>query len=133
MLHVAWPYPYWWGEGDWLIWSDESEFPPRYHGTGTEEYYNSGWCWFDKKAISGYITQKPANVYVYSFHMNDNFQFQNNLKVAVEVWWHKDIFRSIYGSTAFWYAYPAQDANSRKTILIPRLKHNLATNEFIWK
>jgi len=52
MMHVAWPYRMWWGEGDWLIWSDESEYPPGYHGTGTEEYYNSGWCWFDRKAIS---------------------------------------------------------------------------------
>ncbi len=133
MLHVAWPYPTWWGEGDWLIWSDESGFPPRYHGTGTEEYYNSGWCWFDRKAVSGFITQKPANVYTYSFHMNDSFQFQNSAKVAVEVWWHKDIMRSIYGSTAFWYANPVQDANSQKSLLSPRLKHDLATDEFAWQ
>jgi hypothetical protein len=133
LLHVAWPYPTWWGEGDWLIWSDESGFPPHYHGTGTEEYYNSGWCWFDRKAVSGFITQKPANVYDYSFHMNDNFQFQDNLKVAVEVWWHKDIMRSIYGSTAFWYAYPVQDANSRKDLISPRLKHDLETDEFRWE
>ncbi len=133
LLHVAWPYPTWWGEGDWLIWSDESGFPPGYHGTGTEEYYNSGWCWFDNKAVSGYITQKPANVFVYSFHMNDNFQFRNSIKVANEVWWHRDIMRSIYGGTAFWYAYPVQDANSQKTLISPRLEHNLATDEFIWE
>jgi Protein of unknown function (DUF2961) len=133
MLHVAWPYPTWWGEGDWLIWSDESGFPPGYHGTGTEEYYNSGWCWFDKKAVSGFITQKPANVFVYSFHMNDNFQFQNSIKVANEVWWHRDIMRSIYGGTAFWYAYPPQDANSRRTLISPRLVHDMKTGEFRWE
>jgi hypothetical protein len=93
MMHVALPYPTWWGEGDWLIWSDESGFPPGYHGTGTEEYYNSGWCWFDNKAI----------------------------------------MRSIYGSTAFWYALPVQDANSQKTLLSPRLVQDLATDEFRWK
>ena len=133
LLHVAWPYPTWWGEGDCLIWSDESGFPPGYHGTGTEEYYNSGWCWFDNKAVSGYITQKPANVFVYSFHMNDNFQFRNSIKVANEAWWHRDIMRSIYGGTAFWYAFPVQDANSQKTLISPRLEHNLATDEFIWE
>ena len=133
MLHVAWPYPTWWGEGDWLIWSDQSGFPPRYHGTGTEEYYNSGWCWFDRKAVSGFITQKPANVFVYSFHMNDNFQFHDNLRVALEVWWHTDIYRSIYGSTAFWYADPVQDAGSRKTLITPRLKHDLETEKFTWE
>jgi len=133
LLHVAWPYPTWWGEGDWLIWTDESGFPPRYHGTGTEEYYNSGWCWFDRKAVSGFITQKPANVFVYSFHMNDNFQFQQNGKVALEVWWHRDIMRSIYGSTAFWYANPVQEAGSQKVLLSPRLKHDLATDRFTWE
>ena len=133
MMHVAWPYRIWWGEGDWLIWSDESGFPPGYHGTGTEEYYNSGWCWFDRKAISGFITQQPANVYVYSFHLNDNFQFQDHIKVANEIWWHNDIMRSIYGTTAYWYAYPVQDANSQKTLVKPRLKHKLETDEFIWE
>ena len=135
LLHVAWPYTTWWGEGDWLIWSDETGFPPSYHGTGSEEYYNSGWSMFDRKAISGYITQLPANVYNYSFHLNDNFQFQQNLKVAVEIWWlspPEEIFRSIYGSTAFWYAYPAQDANSKQFLIVPRLKHNTSTNEFKW-
>lgn len=134
LLHVAWPYRQWWGEGDWLIWSDETSFPPSYHGTGSEEYYNSGWCWFDRKAVSGYITQMPANVYVYSFHLNDHFQFQQNMKVSVEIWWQPSrLMRSIYGSTAFWYAYPAQDANSKQELIVPRLKHNTLTNEFRWE
>ena len=134
LLHVAWPYEGWWGEGDWLIWSDETDFPPRYHGTGTEEYYNSGWGYFDRKAVSGFITTLPANVYVYSFHLNDHFQFQHNLKVAVEVWWWPaGMWRSIHGSTAFWYAYPAQKADSRQTLITPRLKHNLSNNEFKWE
>jgi hypothetical protein len=133
LLHVAWPYPTWWGEGDWLIWTDESGFPPRYHGTGTEEYYNSGWCWFDRKAVSGFITQKPANVFVYSFHLNDSFQFRENGKVAVEVWWHRDIMRSIYGGTAFWYANPVQEANSDRELLSPRLTHDLNTGTFLWQ
>ena len=57
MLTVDWPYEsgYWWGEGDWLIWTDETGWPPRYHGTGSEEYFNSGWCRFDRKAVSGFV------------------------------------------------------------------------------
>ena len=28
-VHVAWPHKdIWWGEGDWLIWTDEEGFPP---------------------------------------------------------------------------------------------------------
>jgi hypothetical protein len=65
--------------------------------------------------------------------MNDNFQFQNSIKVANEVWWHTDIMRSIYGGTAFWYAYPPQDANSQKTLITPRLVHDLKTDKFKWE
>jgi hypothetical protein len=73
-MHVAWPHKdIWWGEGDWLIWTDEEGFPPSYHGTGSEEYFNSGWCYFDRKAISGYIKMRPGNVNVYSYHLNDAF------------------------------------------------------------
>jgi hypothetical protein len=42
LLHVEWPSRDWWGEGDWLIWSDESNWPPSYHGTGSEEYFQGG-------------------------------------------------------------------------------------------
>jgi hypothetical protein len=138
LYHVAWPYKTWWGEGDWLIWSDEASFPPSYHGTGSEEYFNSGWGNFDRKAISGFITKRPGNVYDYSFHLNDHFQFQQNLKVTVEIFWlgglnNDYMVRSIYGSTAFWYAFPAQDAGSKQTLISPRLEHNTLTGEFKWE
>ena len=54
MLQVDWPTNLWWGEGDFLIWTDENAWPPSYHGTGSEEYFNSGWGMFDRKAISGF-------------------------------------------------------------------------------
>jgi hypothetical protein len=39
--------------------SYETGWPPSYHGTGTEEYFNSGWCKFDRKAVSGYVSVHP--------------------------------------------------------------------------
>lgn len=115
LLEVDWPYRSWWGEGDWLIWTDENAWPPSYHGTGSEEYFNSGWCLFDRKAVSGYIATRPGRVAVYSFHLNDAFQFEKNIRIAeetsafdgkveeVQPWWT---------STAYWYALPAQAAKS---------------------
>lgn len=50
MLQVEWLFEQWWGEGDWLIWSDKQGWSPSYHGTGSEEYFNSGWCMSDRKA-----------------------------------------------------------------------------------
>jgi hypothetical protein len=137
LLHVAWPHKdIWWGEGDWLFWTDEEGFPPSYHGTGSEEYFNSGWCYFDRKAISGYVKMRPGNVNVYSYHLNDAFQFTRNIRIAVEIWWWpNEIMKSIWGSTAFWYANPAQDAGSRQNLAHPRLLHqgNVNGENGIWE
>jgi len=125
LLHVHWPVPkQWWGEGDWMIWTDENGWPPSYHGTGSEEYFNSGWCAFDRKAISGYVAenwQKPEDATVYSFHFNDAFQFQKNARVVVEIWpWvNPPVQGALWGSTAFWYARDPSPANSRHD-LVPR-------------
>jgi hypothetical protein len=120
MLTVDWPYEtgYWWGEGDWLIWTDEDGWPPSYHGTGSEEYFNSGWCQFDRKAVSGFVTLRPGHPTVYSFHLNDAFQFQRNVRVAEEQMGYgpgEKVIRErhpLWTSTAFWYASPAQPAGS---------------------
>jgi hypothetical protein len=84
MPHVDWPLETWWGEGDWLVWTDENGWPPSYHGTGSEEYFNSGWCQFDRKAVSGFVTLRPGYPTVYTFHLNDAFQSQDNIQVVEE-------------------------------------------------
>jgi hypothetical protein len=114
LLHVDWPWTDWWGEGDWLIWSDEDGWPPSYHGTGSEEYFNSGWCQFDRKAVSGFATLYPGHPIVYSFHLNDAFQFQKNIRV-VEEQVESDLTarrHPLWSSTAFWYALPGHAAES---------------------
>lgn len=124
LLHVAWPGESWWGEGDPLIWTDESGWPPSYHGTGSEEYFNSGWGDFDRKAISGYIKKRPGNVMVYSFHINDAFNFNNSFKSGFERWNlypADDQLKNIWGSTAFWYGEYPLPAESKQQLLTPRL------------
>lgn len=112
MMQVAWRTRDWWGEGDWLIWTDDDTWPPRYHGTGTEEYFNSGWERFDRQATAGFITFQPAPVAVYSFHMNDAFQFQRSLRVQVETTGHPGAEVIIardhpaWTTAAFWYSEP---------------------------
>ena len=97
-------------EGDWMIWTDENAWPPSYHGTGSEEYFNSGWCQFDRKAISGFATLRPGHPTVYSFHLNDAFQFQHGIRVVEEQMGlgkggqliHET--HPLWSSTAYWYA-----------------------------
>jgi hypothetical protein len=114
VMSEDWPHEGWWGEGDWLIWTDDAGWPPRYHGTGSEEYFNSGWCLFDRKAISGYVAVHPGHPTQYSFHLNDAFQFQKNVRVVVETMgWDKADQQirdehPVWRSTAFWYAAPVQ-------------------------
>ncbi len=120
MLSVDWPYEagYWWGEGDWLIWTDETDWPPSYHGTGSEEYFNSGWCQFDRKAVSGFVMLRPGHPTVYSFHLNDAFHFQRNIRVVEEQMGYgpgEKVIRErhpLWTSTAYWYAEKARPAGS---------------------
>ena len=120
MLSVDWPHPHWWGEGDWLIWTDQDGWPPDYHGTGSEEYFNSGWCRFDRKAVSGFAALRPGHPTVYSFHLNDAFQFQQRIRVVEEQMGYGKSDRLIHethplwSSTAYWYALPAQPAGSHR-------------------
>lgn len=137
LLHVAWPSMHWWGEGDVLIWTDENTWPPSYHGTGTEEYFNSGWGEFDRKAATGYIKKGTGNILLYAFHTVDAFNFSNSFKIGLERWnvfTADDHQRCIWGSTAFWYAASPQTAESKKELLQPRLqdKEGVPFTE-VWK
>ncbi len=130
LLHVQWPHRDWWGEGDWLIWTDEDGWPPSYHGTGSEEYFNSGWGRFDRKAVSGFFKVHPGEVSLYSFHLNDAFQFRRRIRVVEETMGldasgqigdtiiHRD--HPIWSSTAYWYAWPIQPAGSTPQLIQPR-------------
>ena len=86
-LRVDWAYEdYWWGEGDWQVWADEpfDQWPPRYHGTGTEEFYDGGWTSFNRKALSGAIKHRPGRVNVFGFRLNDAFNYERQLRMQVE-------------------------------------------------
>jgi len=86
-LRVDWAYAdEWWGEGDWQIWADEpfDAWPPRYHGTGTEEFYDGGWTAFHRKALAGWIKQRPGRVTIFGFRLNDAFNYERQLRMQVE-------------------------------------------------
>ena len=115
LIHLQWPHTWsWWGEGDWLVWSDESAWPPSYHGTGSEEYFNSGWMFLVRKPMSGYVSVRPGPVAAYSFHLNDAFSFDKQIKVAQETvgsYGGETVITQqhpLWGSTAYWYALPAR-------------------------
>ncbi|PRP94780.1 DUF2961 domain-containing protein [Enhygromyxa salina] len=112
LLRVEWPFEdLWWGEGDWQIWTDQpiDAWPPRYHGTGTEEFFDAGWTHFDRKALAGAIKARPGLVSVYGFMLNDAFTFERQLRVQVETvgLWLGDLviteLHPTWSSTVYWY------------------------------
>lgn len=101
----------WYGEGDDMIVIDGEPWPPRLHGTGTEDYFctawgptqeycapyhgitlNSGdeeWRWRGKNSC-------------YRFHIEDPIRFERSIRVSIEHG-HANKMRNDYCSTAYWY------------------------------
>ncbi len=114
----------WYGEGDDMIVIDGEPWPPRLHGTGTEDYFctawgptqeycapyhgitlNSGdeeWRWRGKNSC-------------YRFHIEDPVRFEKSIRVSIEHG-HANKLSNDYCSTAYWYqvephgAFPALPA-----------------------
>jgi len=101
----------WYGEGDDMIVVDGEPWPPRLHGTGTEDYFctafgpsqeycapyhgitvNSGtqdWRWKGKNSM-------------YRFHIEDPIRFEKSIRVSIEHG-HANKLSNDYSSTAYWY------------------------------
>jgi hypothetical protein len=93
-------------EGDELVYVD-GEKKPSVSGTGTEDYFNSGW-YFNKGEFSapyhGLILKDDSleRIAAYRFHIQDAIPFNTSLRFAIE---HGDQNAEIadYSSTAYWY------------------------------
>lgn len=120
MPGFSWP-----GEGDDMFFIDDELWPPRLHGTGTEDYFCAGWgypsgkydapyhgvslyapirgngnAWRESNTIpfedySGKITQ-------YRFHVVDPVIFRKSLRFSIEHG-HNNAQSNDYASVAYWY------------------------------
>ncbi|MGW6276760.1 DUF2961 domain-containing protein [Kribbella sp. NPDC055071] len=98
-------------EGDERAYVD-SERTPAIHGTGTEDYYESGW-YFNAGTYStpfhgnsahevraGFCTNECDGAW--RLHITDSIAFQNQLDIGIEHG-QQDDHPAVYGSTAFLY------------------------------
>jgi len=95
-------------------WVSTGTPPAPRHNSARSSAFNSGWGQFDRKAVSGFVTLRPGHPMLYSFHLNDAFQFQKNIRV-VEEQMGSDLIahrHPLWSSTAYWYALPAHPAES---------------------
>jgi len=98
----------WYGEGDDMIFIDGEDWPPSYHGTGSEEIFGGGACPTAEYAgpYTGYHLignlDFTGKVSMYRFYINDPVRFQKSMRMTVEHG-HANNISNDYSSTAFWY------------------------------
>jgi hypothetical protein len=101
----------WYGEGDDMIFIDDEPWPPRLHGTGTEDYFNTAFCPAQEYSAPYHgITVYSGNPAwpwggknsMYRFHVEDPIRFETAIRVTIETG-HDNALANDYSSTAYWY------------------------------
>lgn len=98
-------------EGDEAIYvDDETTWPSRWVGTGTEDYFNGSYYWNgikpeDMDQPYGGLVIRAGNqrrIVCYRWHVTDFISFTKRIKVDIQ---HGPVsnFRSDYASAAYWY------------------------------
>jgi hypothetical protein len=96
----------WYLEGDEMVYVDGENFPSVY-GTGTEDYFTSGWYFKNGTYNAPYhgviiLDDSLGKVAAYRFHVGDAIPFTNSLKFEMEHG-HGNEVTADYSSTAYWY------------------------------
>lgn len=101
----------WYGEGDDMIFVDGESWPPKLHGTGTEDYFNTAFgpstefC-APYQGITLYSGNKnwpfKGRNSMYRFHIEDPVRFRKSIRVTIEHG-HANKLSNDYSSTAYWY------------------------------
>lgn len=105
-----------WWEGDDMFVIDGEPWPPRLHGTGTEDYFNLAWgfrrvdcrpehgiTFLERGA--GDTDQIDGRFSMYRFHLNDPIPFERSIRATIEHG-HANDCEASYRSVAFWYGRP---------------------------
>jgi len=98
----------WYGEGDDMIFIDGEPFPPRLHGTGTEDYFNTAWCPTQSYSAPYHGITLPGGpnwsgqISLYRFHIEDPVYFRSSIKVTIEHG-HDNKRSDDLSSVAYWY------------------------------
>jgi D-arabinan exo alpha-(1,3)/(1,5)-arabinofuranosidase (non-reducing end) len=101
----------WYGEGDDMIFVDGEPWPPRLHGTGTEDYFGTAFCPKEEycapyHGLTVYSGDESwpwgGKNSMYRFHVEDPIRFEREIRVTIETG-HDNALANDYSSTAYWY------------------------------
>ncbi len=104
-LSWYWDWP---GEGDDMIFVDDEPWPPRIHGTGTEDYFSGAFCPTQEYNAPWHGIILPGGVNwaskitYYRYHVLDPVTFTKSIRVTVEHG-HANRRSDDWSSTAYWY------------------------------
>jgi hypothetical protein len=101
----------WYGEGDDFVFVDGKpgeQWPPTYHGTGSEEIFGGGAC--PNHAYTGpytgfHMVENPdfaGKNAMYRWHLHDPIRFERSLVWTIEHG-HANNYENDYSSVAYWY------------------------------
>lgn len=106
--YVQNPTPIWYGEGDEMIFVD-GEAMPSIVGTGTEDYFNTGWCPKEVYMHPQFGIARANNdigwlgrTHCYRFHLTDPIHFERSLKFTLEHG-HNNVLTLDLATVAYWY------------------------------
>ncbi len=96
----------WYLEGDEMVYVDGQKFPSIY-GTGTEDYFTSGWYFKDGEfsaPFHGLIIkdEENARIAAYRHHIPDPIPFKKSIQFTIEHG-HGNEEICDFSSTAYWY------------------------------
>lgn len=107
-----------WYEGDDMIFVDGRAWPPRLHGTGTEDFFCHAWgahrpissAQFGISHYERKITDEDrffdGRFTLYRLHLSDPVPFMQSILVTIEHG-HANDAQADYSSVAYWYSRPA--------------------------
>jgi hypothetical protein len=117
-----------------MIFVDGEDWPPRYHGTGTEEIFGGGATPNHEFAgpYSGFhLTENrggknfAGKVSLFRWYVHDPVRFQKSIRWTIEHG-HANNFENDYSSVAYWYQlephaqFPRLPAPSERRSLMPQ-------------
>jgi len=96
----------WWGEGDDMFVIDGEPWPPRLHGTGSEDYFSHAWGMqpnaFLYNGANLHEDDGRGKCTSYRFHIEDPIPFKTSLRASIEHS-HGNLGTDDYSSVAYWY------------------------------
>lgn len=100
----------WFGEGDDMIFVDGEKWPPKLHGTGTEDYMCAAWGFpsgkydglFHGISLAGNPEDMSGSWSAYRFHLESPVAFTKSIRVTIEHGHDNNRFDD-WSSVGYWY------------------------------